>query len=90
MIIILNIAYFQYPHLQAVCWWANNNTNNNIRLLKTDKLQLQTLKWYMQVLYKHNTGIKLKKKNNISNSQQRAFQIKNYNQLDKNSGMEFV
>ena len=34
------------------------NNNNHNHLLKTDKPQLQTLKWYTQVLYTHNTDIK--------------------------------
>jgi len=39
-----------------------DNNNRPIPSLKTDKLQLQTLKWYTQVLYKRNTDIKTKEK----------------------------
>ena len=51
-----------------ICFWLQEHIkyDNNIRLLKTDKLQLQTLKWYMQVLYKHNTDIKSKEKTTTS------------------------
>jgi len=47
--------------------------SNNIRLLKTDKPQLQTLKWYTQVYTNIIQTLKLQKNNNISNCPQRAY-----------------